>query len=540
MSFFKRGLISILRKPGKSITLLLLIFILGNVIAGAISVKQAIRNTEQAMYDKVGIMCQVTVDYDKLYGGGKDEEKWRGDDAKEEPGQLESLTADIIESVGASSYVKYYDYFTGMWLESLDMEPAQSENGPIKPVTRDVEENTGLATFQFSGGQNPEISDFVQGKATLYQGRVFTDEEMAEASGAVLISKQLAEINGLSVGSVIRFKRDIYRYIIYDGGAEGKPVGGSDDSSAGSSKSPDGDEPIKLEEPELARTLQYEFTVIGIFDPVPDTVIGEDGKPITIDSSLINVIYTTNKNVNTCNEEIAAADSEINGYENGYYYSIINPIFVLKEAEDLEAFKTETMAKLPEYYMVADNSKEFSTVTAPMSNMGWIAGIILYVAVGATLLILSLLITLFLRDRKHEMGIYLSLGERKIKIAGQILAEVMMIAVIAITLSLFTGNMIAKNISGNMLENQIIAEYKNGPDGVIPQDLKSSFSSFSPYSPYYYGSNLSGTDLIDAYKVTLDTYTILLFFACGIGTVMLSTLIPIAYTLRLNPKKILM
>lgn len=248
----------------------------------------------------------------------------------------------------------------------------------------------------------------------------------------------------------------------------------------------------------------------------------------------INYCHRT---INQLHEEIAATEAESNGLQNNYYYSIINPIFVLKEAGDLEVFKTESMAELPEYYTIADNSKEFSTVTAPMSNMGWIAGIILYVAIGATVLILSLLITLFLRDRKHEMGIYLSLGERKRKIAGQILTEVMMIAVIAISLSLFTGNILAKNISSSMLENQIIAEHTNGPDDIMPQDLKYSYSSFSSN---YSGSTLSGTDLIDAYKVTLDVKTILLFFACGIGTVALSTLIPIAYTLRLNPKKILM
>ena len=66
MNFFKRGFVSIIRKPGKSVILLVLIFILGNVIAGAISVKAAIANTENVMNEKIGVICRIGLDQEQL------------------------------------------------------------------------------------------------------------------------------------------------------------------------------------------------------------------------------------------------------------------------------------------------------------------------------------------------------------------------------------------------------------------------------------------------------------------------------------------
>lgn len=63
---------------------------------------------------------------------------------------------------------------------------------------------------------------------------------------------------------------------------------------------------------------------------------------------------------------------------------------------------------LPEFYIVSDVSSAFSNLESSMERMLWIADIVLVVSMVTTLLILSLLITLFLRDHRYVMGIYLS------------------------------------------------------------------------------------------------------------------------------------
>jgi putative ABC transport system permease protein len=187
-----------------------------------------------------------------------------------------------------------------------------------------------------------------------------------------------------------------------------------------------------------------------------------------------------------------------------------------------------------------DNSASYQYIATPMKNMDWIASIILIVSIGATLVILSLLITLFLRDRRHEMGIYLSLGESKLRVAGQILTEVLLIGIIAITLSLFTGNVIAGNLSGRMLNNQIVAEQENQATNSGSTVYDKRMGPISGLDMLGYDSAFSEQELIDSYTVKLGFDTFALFYLVGLGTLLVSTVVPILYVTRLNPKKILM
>lgn len=83
--------------------------------------------------------------------------------------------------------------------------------------------------------------------------------------------------------------------------------------------------------------------------------------------------------------------------------------------------------------------------------MSQISGYVVLLAIGATLLIISLVVILFLRDRKHELGIYLSLGETRAKVMQQILIELLLISLIAMCLSLITGNFLGKMVSESLI-----------------------------------------------------------------------------------------
>src|SRR5699024_1675933 len=140
----------------------------------------------------------------------------------------------------------------------------------------------------------------------------------------------------------------------------------------------------------------------------------------------------------------------------------------------------------------------------------------------ATVLIIGLVVLLFLRDRKRELGIYLSLGEKRARVVGQILIEVMIVAFIGISLSLFSGNLLAGQISDTM--------------------IKADDSGYQ-YDYIYYGNletNLTTDDVLDSYEVSLNSSYILVFYGVGLLTILLSTIIPLVYIVRLNPKKILM
>lgn len=255
--------------------------------------------------------------------------------------------------------------------------------------------------------------------------------------------------------------------------------------------------------------------VIGIFEP--KTVNSDSENPEEfdyMDMDFQNTIYVANALVA---QEMEFAVGDMPEYEDYYV-----PFFVLNEPEDAEAFEEEVSPLLPELFIVRHASDSYDSIAAPIESMSNLSKYVLIASVITTILIIGLVVLLFLRDRKRELGIYLSLGEARMRVVGQIITEVLIISIIGMTLSLFTGNLLAQTVSDSLIDND-----NNQREDEI----------------YYYTemqTDLTTEDVIDAYEVSLTGDFILLFYAVGIITILLSTVIPLIYIIRLNPKKIMM
>ena len=118
MNFVKRAWTSVKRRVGKTVILLILVFILGNVIAGAISIQQAVENTDKNIRKSLGGYVTAELDYDKIMQEQKfDDESFR----------IDYMTAEQIEKIGESQYVKYYDYTSSASLQSDILRNYQGE-----------------------------------------------------------------------------------------------------------------------------------------------------------------------------------------------------------------------------------------------------------------------------------------------------------------------------------------------------------------------------------------------------------------------------
>jgi len=504
MGFFKRAIASITRKMGKTVILLVLVFVLGNVIAGAITIEQSIRNTESSMLR--GMVPVTTIEIDWKPGVEYEDVKF--------------LTVEQIESLGALDMVEFFDYSTSAGLSSSVLKRYEDPSMYGGSVMMGPSGEEYTAWFNLTGGQSGVIMDRKMDKIKIVEGRELNEEEVRSGKNVVVISQQLAELNGLQVGSAFMLVSEIYNFSDYE-----RELSSSGEASA------------VYEEPKPIKVLEFEFTVVGLFDRVgPPPVSDEHGMIDWAEMERPNNMYTSNNAINAINSQVTAEHKLANPQEDfGNDDPYLTPIFVLNDMENLGAFSDAATALLPDYFRVLDNTSAFRAITAPMENMSSIARIILWVAIGASLVILSLLITLFLRDRRHEIGIYLSLGERKLRIVGQILTEVMLVSVIAITLSLFSGNIISGMLSNSMIENEVIASQQANEYGP-----GSYYRDYSILDSMGYVSEVTLEDLATQYSVSLGADIVLYFFAVGILTVLVSTLVPILYVLRLNPRRILM
>ena len=497
MNFIKRAFTSMFRKPGKTAILLLLIFVLCNVIAGAVSIKTALENTRHSLLEKMGAEVKIAVDYERIEEMGENFDY----------SSIGKMTKDIADDIASSELVKRSDYtlesyigVKGVHYIYDDTETyeetgsaAVSEDGEI------AEEEEYTEWFNFIGGITEQLKGVEDGKIKLADGRCYTADEIAEGAKVALVWDTFLEKNNLKIGDKLKVEYDVYNYYDYSESDE-EP----------------GDEfwePTKIED---------EIEIIGTFSTIDEIKNDKEGGYVYMENPYHNAFLTTGKTVENFMDTVNEVQKKTGTPEDELTSAQINVSFMIDSVDNLEIFKAQNKDKLPDFYKFTDNSDGFVEVEKPMKNMNMIANIILYVAVGATVLVIGLLVTLFLKDRTREMGIYMSLGERKWKIAVQILVEVMVIAIIAVTLSVFSGNVLAGKLGNGLLADQMSSSQNYG---------------------YWYGSTetiISGDDFQDEYKVTLDGRTVGFIYAVGLGSVLVSTMIPIVSTLSIKPKRILM
>ena len=509
MNFWQRSLKSVTRRKGRSLILFLVIFILGNVIAGSVAIQQSTKNVEEETKKQMGAVATIEMDYERVNKEQQaNPEAFENNDEWHRQPPLKEL-----EAIGELPYVKYFEYSVGSWMglnkikAYTDEEMGMSYGGGAK------------YNLNVRGVNRKELVDIEEGLIKLEDGSTFSDKDIAEGTNNIIISKEVADLNNLSVGDQVIFDVTGEYYPMEDEGTEGSDDGAATMDSMG-----------EMAEPEV-RTFDFPAKVIGIF-----SVIKKEQKEMTPEErsndswmamEQINTIYAPNKLSQELNrqmsEKIWGVSPEDLESEEEYYQTT----YALKSTDDIEAFREEANALITnKYYEIMAASDQYDQVAGSMKKLGQISGYVVIIAVAATMMIISLIVLLFLRDRKHELGIYLSLGENRGKIIGQILIELLLIGSLALVLSLVTGNLLAGGISNSLFQMDWFTN--NGQNGMM-----------------YYGgvigqNNISPEEVQSAYKVTFSAGYIITYLVTGLGTILLSAVVPLLYILRLNPKKIMM
>ncbi|MDA2519852.1 ABC transporter permease [Bacillus cereus] len=205
--------------------------------------------------------------------------------------------------------------------------------------------------------------------------------------------------------------------------------------------------------------------------------------------------------------------------------SLENAMYSLKDPKDIDAFKEEAKKLgLPDYYELDAQDMVYKQMIGPIENIASFSKIIVIIASIAGATILGLIIMLSIKERRKEMGILLSIGEKKWKLMGQLLVEIICIAILAFGLSLSTGEKISQKIGDNLLSSEI-AKNEDKPEDPIA--LLS-------------GNPAAEVDPVDNIDVSISTEDLGGIGGIGLGIAMLATLLPALSILRLNPKQILL
>ncbi|MBO0444891.1 hypothetical protein IGJ55_000577 [Enterococcus sp. AZ170] len=493
MNYWNRAICSVTRRKGKSVILFAVIFILGNVIAGSIAIQQSTANVEKKIKHDLGATVSVDFDYQKMMDEG-------------ETVSPTSLKVEDMKKLGESTYVKEFDYNVKSSLIVKKIKTYEMKN------TADF---GGMPkVLNLKGNNLLEPLDFKDKKVKLVEGRTFKQEEINNGKDVAIMSKKVAEENGFNVGDKVVLDSLVVDYK-QDGSQE-----------------------------ELA-SQDHPVEIIGLFDPISVEKKKSDGKEQQgmneqfMETEQFNTLYMPNDAVININKAEFDKGKELlpDRYKNtdGTEATVddmnqIVPVYVLKTPEDVEAFKEEAKPLIPEGYKLTASTDQYDQVGGTFKKMSQISGYVVLLAIGATLLIISLVVILFLRDRKHELGIYLSLGETRAKVMQQIVIELLLISLVAMCVSLITGNVLGKMVSESLIASDAFSQ--TGDAASSGGAMMIGGGSSLP--------TLTTEDVASAYEVKFSMSYIMTFLIAGLSTVLLSAILPLTYVLRLNPKKIMM
>ncbi|WP_127580457.1 ABC transporter permease [Paenibacillus koleovorans] len=133
-------------------------------------------------------------------------------------------------------------------------------------------------------------------------------------------------------------------------------------------------------------------------------------------------------------------------------------VFVLKQADQLEAFQAELLGKgLSSYYDLKYDTKRYERAVHPVETLNQVIavfGLAIFVIGGGIVVLLNLLA---LRERKYEIGVFRAIGMPKSKVAVLLLGELTILAgisvLLAILVSLFLNQPIADWLIKLIIEN---------------------------------------------------------------------------------------
>ncbi len=472
---FKRAWLSVKRKKTKSIILFLFLFIISNLVLSAISIKNATTESMNLAKKSLGGEVSLSMNMEKLRNNFMDnKEEPSIDDKKENMEKMHdkmdesNITKSDVDKLKNIKYVKDIKYTF-----SVD-----GEESSFKLYSNSTEEDGENKDFPKRDNMNNSLQieaintfklqdDYVNKTIELTEGEAFDEDD----NDTVIISYELANSNNLSINDKIKVK----------------------DSNEN----------------------EHELTIIGIYQNTDSRGFNN-----------YNKIY-----INTSTGEKFLSEDD---YNNGNY-KVSSAIFYLDNPENSDKFISKAkklITDLDDRYLKLDIDKEsYEQMVSSLEGVSKFSNTILIVVVLASIVVISLMVINSLKDRNYEIGVLLSLGEKKKKIVGQFIIELILIATIAFVLSIGSSSLISQKLADTVLESQNKVENKmnDSRQGGRGND----------FSPFNMNKGKSNVKVIDEIDVNVNKEDIGLLFIVGYGIIFISMIVPSIKIINSDPKDIL-
>jgi len=396
-----------------------------------------------------------------------------------------------------------------------------------------------MESFSFHGILQPEMIDVESGLIFIREGRVFTQEEIDDAHLVAIVSSEFARENGLSVGSVFEMENNVL------------------------------DAPQLLNTPQIVNEgysfhhlwhlgefiYAHElltFEIIGIFEPNfefpyentthPDALDGdiimtvrEYGElhrriyiPITVAQNAMSFLAENEASLLEEIRNIIAEHPDLQDYVDRPW---LETFFYLSDPRDLLSFSEEATELLPDFWEIGDLTQVNQNLVDTLTHLFSIFRSFFITAVVALFVILALVLYLLIYERKKEMTIYLSLGEKKSNLVKQLLFELLMIITVSLLIGIGVGYYTTEIVSNHLLI-ETLESHSQAFEDVTPAGTPMSLLLLNP-------GVLSIEEISELYAVSIDIMTLFKIVGLSVLVILSAVTLSLISVVKASPNKVL-
>ena len=146
---------------------------------------------------------------------------------------------------------------------------------------------------------------------------------------------------------------------------------------------------------------------------------------------------------------------------------------LVSDSEKLATLKAEMNKKSvqSEDYEISEEENQFSGMVESLDMVKQMIFMMIMAVIGAGIIVLSLVLILWVRERMYEIGILLAIGCSKIKIVGQFILELVLVSLPAMILAailgrIFVGWILSAILQKESLSNLDLSSFTTGGGGL--------------------------------------------------------------------------
>lgn len=194
-----------------------------------------------------------------------------------------------------------------------------------------------------------------------------------------------------------------------------------------------------LDTEKSGKIKSHKFKIIGIFSGKKQETY--TGLSSDFSENMVFVDYSTSQEILNKSENNRIANKILM-----YSGSLESTELALNKLKDFKIDKSK--------YSIKKDNKAFEESLESVSGIKHIIKIMTYSIMLGGIVVLSLILILWLRERIYEIGIFLSIGTTKIQIIRQFIFELIFISIPSIISSLFLGNLLLKVIVEGFINSE--------------------------------------------------------------------------------------